>query len=317
MANVFIKAEKVVRTALGMLEREIVLPGLVWRDAGGSFKGAKNDTITIRLPAITTARTRVLRGGRPITVDQLTETSVDITLDTDVYKAVSVTDEEMTLDIEDFGVQVLTPIVRSVAYGVEDAVATEISNSSPEVEIEFDEDDPYLALVDARIALNNHRVPAANRSLICGSSVEAAILKSDRLSKFDSTGDSANVALREAMIGRIAGFTAISAPALDPDIAIAFHNTAFVLSMQAPVVPDGVTWGQSDSFAGVSMRVIKDYDFLNVQDRVLADVFVGTNTVLDSGTLDGDGRFVPDPDGSDTPILVRAVKLGLPGSLGS
>ena len=85
MANSFIKAEQIVRTALGLLEREIVLPRLVWLNAAGDFKGAKNDTISIRLPAYTTARTRALRGGRPITMDELEETKVDVTLDTDVY----------------------------------------------------------------------------------------------------------------------------------------------------------------------------------------------------------------------------------------
>jgi hypothetical protein len=314
VANEFIKAQKVVRTALGMLEREITLPALVWRDAGGDFRGVANDTITLRVPAFTNARTRALRGGRPITVDQLSETSVDVTLDTDVYKAVSVTDEEMTLDIVDFGVQVLTPMVHAVARGVEDSLSSTIEAADYEVEVTLAEDDPYLGLVDARTALNQHSVPMGQRFLACGSRVEAAILKSDRLSKFDSTGDSSNSALREAVIGRIAGFTAVSHPALDPDIAVAAHRTAFVLSMQAPIVPDGVTWGESQAFAGLGMRVIKDYDFLNVQDRALADVFVGSNVVLDSGTLDSDGRFVPSDTGDDEPILVRAVSCRLEGT---
>jgi hypothetical protein len=57
------------------------------------------------------------------------------------------------------------------------------------------------------------------------------------------------------------------------------------------------------------MRAIKDYDFLNVTDRLLADVFVGTNTVKDTGSLDEDGVFTPDAD--DPAILVRAVRLQL------
>lgn len=47
----FIKAEKVVATGLGLLEREVVLPRLVWRDAAiADVRGAKGDTITCRLP---------------------------------------------------------------------------------------------------------------------------------------------------------------------------------------------------------------------------------------------------------------------------
>ena len=35
----FIKATKVVSTALGLLLRELTLPSLVWRDAAGDFRG--------------------------------------------------------------------------------------------------------------------------------------------------------------------------------------------------------------------------------------------------------------------------------------
>lgn len=310
MANEFIKAEKVVSAALGVLEREIVLPTLVWRDAGGDFRGTKNDTITLRVPAYTTARTRTLRAGTPVTIDDLDETKVDLTLDTDVYKAIGVSDEEMTLDIVDFGVQVLNPAMGAVARKVEDTLAAEMEGASYEIEIELDEDDPYLGLVDARIALNNASVPAGQRFLAVGSSVEAAILKSDRLSKFDQSGS--DTALREAQIGRIAGFTAVSAPGLDPDMAVAAHRTAFVLSMQAPVIPSGATWGASQAFNGLAMRALRDYDFDNTRDRLLTDVFVGTSTVEDNGTIDGDGKFQPDAD--ESAILVRAVKLTLPGS---
>lgn len=312
MANEFVKAEKVVRTALAMLEREIVFPGMVWRDAGGDFKGAKDDTISIRLPAFVNARTRVLRGGRPITVDGLAETKVDVTLDTDVYKAISVTDEEMTLDIVNFSEQVSAPAVSSVARGVEDSVIDTAQSADFELSVDLDPDDPYLGFVDARTALNKARVPMNQRGLACGANVEAALLKSDRLSQFAQSGSDS--ALRDASIGRIAGFQAVSVPALDPDIAIAFHKTAFVLSMQAPVVPDGVNWGESTSFAGMAMRAIKDYDFLNVQDRFLVDVFIGSAVTLDRGTLDGDGIFTPSEEGEDDPILVRAVECRLDGT---
>lgn len=314
MANSFIKAEKVVRQALGLLEREVVLPGMVWRDAGGNFAGAKNDTITLRVPAYTTARTRVLRAGTAIVTDDLQETSVDVRLDTDVYKAIGISDEELTLDIDDFGVQVNQPAMASVGRQVEDSVADEMTSATYEVSVDLDEDDPYLGLVDARIALNDASVPMGSRFLAVGSRIEAAILKSDRLSKFDGGGPAAVTAMQEALIGRIAGFTAVSVPGLDPDTAIAAHLTAFVLSMQAPIVPQGATWGASQSWNGLAMRALRDYDFTNTRDRFLADVYIGTATTKDRGTIGEDGKFVPSVDGEDDPILVRAVKCTLPGA---
>lgn len=311
MANTFIKAERIVSTMLGVLQRDLVLPNLVWKDPPEvNFVGAKNDTVTIRLPAYTNARTRTLRAGTPLTVDELDETSVDLKLDTDVYKAVGVTLEELTLDVVDFERQVAVPATASVARGVEDALALEMAAADYETDVLIDEDDPYLALVDARIALNKANVPIGGRFLAVGSSVEAAILKSDRLSKFDQSGS--DTALREASIGRIAGFTAVSVPSLDPDIAIAAHQTAFALVTKAPAVPQGAVTGASRSFGGFSMTAIQDYDFINTKDRFAAHVFAGTGVVKDRGTLDDDGRFVPSDDGTDTPILTRAVRVHLP-----
>lgn len=289
--NNWVKAEKVVRQALGMLEREIVLPSLVTRHPGEDFKGTKNDTVSIRVPAYTNARTRELRGGRPITMDNLSETKVDLTLDTDVYKAVPITDEEMTLDITNFGEQVTTPIVHAVARGVEDAVGTEINDAAYANTLEVDNDDPYDTVIDARKYLNNANVPQGGRVLAVGSNLEAKILKSDHLARYDGAGD--NTALREARIGRYGGFETVTVNGLDPDVGVAFHRSAFVLAMIAPVIPDGVTWGATESFAGMAMRVIRDYDFLNVQDRLLADVFIGTGTTLDAGSFNSMGKFVP------------------------
>jgi hypothetical protein len=304
VASNFIKATKVVRTALGLLEREVVLPRLVWRDAAGDFDGAAGDTISIRVPAYLAARTRVLRGGTPITVDELNETKVDVSLDTDVYKAVGVTDEEMTLDIVSFGEQVLTPVVSAVARGVEDAVASQIASAPYAVTLEVDNTDPYDTLIDARAALNKANVPMGMRSLLVGADLEAKILKSDRFTANVGGESAASDALRDAQIGRIAGFNVVTSNAIDPDEGVAFHQTGFVLATRAPVVPDGAGWGQSESFAGLSMRVLRDYDFLNVRDRLLGDVFIGVDFVPDVGIVDSEGRFTPDPNGSGSTITL-------------
>lgn len=316
MANSFLKAEKIANFSLGVLEREIVLPALVWRDAGGSFRGAAGDTITIRVPARTTARTRSLRGARQynvttggesvagagiITMDELTETSVDVTLDTAAYSAVPITDEELTLDIQDFGRQVAEPQVRAIAEAIEDAVAAEMTGATYKHTISVD--DPaeiYDKLVDAWTTLNKENVPTSERRLVVGADFEGVLLKSDDLHRVDRSGSDS--ALRDANIGRIAGFPeVVVSNALPSNVAFAFHRTAYVLNLQAPAVPEGATYGASRSAYGLAMRWIRDYDFRNVQDRSLFDVYFGTNHVADGA---------PE-EGSSDPSFVRAVKLEL------
>lgn len=311
--SMFTKAEQIVRTSLGLLSREIMLPSLVWRDAGGSFRGAKDDTISLRLPAYTSSRQRDLRGGRPITMDTLYETVVDVTLDKDIYKAVPVTDEQLTLDIEDLGEQVLLPMVQAVARGIEDELSTTITTATYEntVAIE-DPEKPHVYVTKARRYLNDANVPINGRALVIGSAVEEIFLNSDHLVRVDHSGSDS--ALRDAEIGRMRGFPVYVSNSIPPDEAYAFHQTAYVLSLQAPVVPEGVTFGTSASFAGLAMRLIRDYDFLNVRDRLLVDTFMGTNTVGDRGVFNEDGKWVPwepedEHDEPPAPKLIRAVKL--------
>jgi hypothetical protein len=287
MANTFIKPSVIASAALGLLEREIVLPGLVWRDAGGDFAGAGGDTISIRVPSRTQARTRALRGSRPsasegdgiISMDALTETKIDVTLDTAVYSAIPVTDEELTLDIRDFGAQILDPQVRAVAEGIENAVAAEMTGATYATNLTFDATDPYKTLVDAYTALNKSNIPREGRAVVCGADVENLILKSDHLSRVDQSGS--DDALRRAEMGRLAGFPIYVTNALPANWAVAFHRTAFVLGMRAPAIPSGVSFGASKSAFGLAMRWLRDYDFRNVQDRSLVDTYIGTNTVAD------------------------------------
>ena len=314
MANSYLKATRIAAASLGLLEREIILPRLVWRDAGGDFAGAFGDTISLRVPARTTARTRTFRGARPaesegagvIVMDELTETKVDVTLDTAPYNAVAITDEELTLDIVNFGEQVLRPQVRAVGEAVENAIASEMTGATYPAShtLTMPNDgtsDPYDTIVDARVALNKANVPMSDRYLVVGADMEGVFLKSDHLNRVDASGTDS--ALRNATIGRLAGFEAvIVSNALPADVGFAFHKTAFVLSMRAPVVPDGATYGASQSFEGLAMRWIRDYDFRNVQDRSLIDTYIGTNIVADG----------PDSDDVDTaPDFVRAVKITL------
>jgi hypothetical protein len=295
VANSFIKADRIAAQALGLLEREIIIPALVWRNAGGDFAGAAGDTITIRVPARTTARTRTLRGARPttsegagiITMDEMTETSVDVTLDTDVYSAVPITDEELTLDITDFGAQIAEPQIRAIAEGIENAVVAEMTGATYGTTVTgVTSTNVYEKIVDARVALNKANVPMAERYLVVGSDFEGILLKSDDLHQVDHSGSSS--ALRDAVIGSIAGFSqVVVSNALPANQAYAFHRTAYVLGMRAPAIPAGASFGASRSAFGLSMRWIRDYDFRNVQDRSLFDVYIGTNVVADgAGTAE-------------------------------
>ena len=310
MANTFIKATQVVQMARLLLQREIVLPRLVWSDfTKQQFQYAYNDTVTMAVPAVMDARTRTLRSETGLTADDLTETSVDVKLDTHVYKLLNITDEQLTLDIRDFGSQVLQPQIRAVAEGLEDVIAAELAAApvTAAQTINFAEatDDPYRVLLQARKILNDFNVPMNNRVLVVGSSVELAMLDNDRISK--STIDAIQRdALVDATLSRVAGFTIVQSNALGENEAYAFHQTAIAFGAFAPAIPAGAADGSQTNSDGIGMRYLRDYNPTNATgpvDRSLVDAFAGAASVNDAlADLDADTQV-------DDPYNRRLVKI--------
>jgi len=300
MAHSFIKPTVVVDTAIKLLQREIILPQLVWLNGIGDFAGKYQDTITIRVPARTVAHRRTLRGvgsARNLVTEDLTENAIPVTLDHDVYHAVALTDEELTLDIHDFAGQVLNRQIRAVAEDLENGLARTIEGADYAQNgftVSATASTMWDALIDARRKLNDAYIDREGRVLIVGSAIEAALLKDDQFTRFDSTGDQPNSALRNAVIGRLAGMEVVVCDALLPGDAYLFHPTAFIMATRPPAAPRGASYTASASAAGLALRWLMDYDYASTTDRSLIDTFVGYQSVVDP--VDG---------------FVRAVKIRL------
>ncbi len=313
MAHVFLKAEKIVSQGLGMLQRELVLPRLVTRYNAADFVGAKNDTVTVKIPSILRGREYEWRTrSAPIEYDELEELSIPLTLNKHVYSAIQVTDEQMTLDIASWGVQVATPQIRAVSEVTEGYIATAMEGADYRHEVDWIQGDPdseversfYQAAVRARKHLNDENVPADGRVILLGSNAEEAALNSSHLIKANEADSDST--LRDAIIGRIAGFTVISSNSVDPDFAVAFHPTAFAFANLAPVVPSGVSAGAVASYDGFAMRWIRDYDPDYLRDRSVYSAFAAAMSIED-------GRDLESPVGSGFGELtgenVRAVLI--------
>lgn len=322
MANTFLKPSVIARTAIGLLYRELTIARTVWTDAvnPGEFSGALNDTVNMRIPARRTARKRTLRAGTAIVNDASVEFSQPVQLTTDVYNGAPITDEELTLDITDFALQVLNPQIKAVVEGVEDEIADEIEGATYPTAMVLNPDwskfvvsgktDWYLVAANAARKLDDNYVPTSGRTLLIGSGVKEEIITSDRWSRYDSQGANAVDVLTERRLGNIAGFEVVYSPSIDADAAYAYHRTAFALATRAPLVPRGASAGVIRSaggaagapayYDGLSLRWLSDYDYTNTTDRSLVNTWVGTATVL-------------DPDSPSNPAstmsLKRAIKI--------
>lgn len=316
MANAFVKADQVVNAALGLLERELVASRTVWRDGVGDFAGAKDDTISVRLPAYVNAKTRALRSGDTRVKSALQQRKVDITLDTDVYLDVPVTDEQMELDIMNFGAEIIMPMMAGTGRTIESKVIAGMQAATYAHDLTTDYNDLKGMFAEARRLLNLANVPMGGRIALIGSNIDSEMIQLDNLVKANESGTTDT--LREATIGRVYGFTVVTCSGLDPDEVVFYHPTAFPLVTRAPKVPAGAPWGAVNSYKGFATRVVRVFDPNEVEDRVVTDSWIGTNVTKDFGTLDAEtGVFEPAEDlaavGASA-LFVRAVHFGASAS---
>lgn len=58
-----------------------------------------------------------------------------------------------------------------------------------------------------------------------------------------------------------------------------YHKNAFALVTRPLEMPQGVTWGARESYNGLSMRIISDYDIDTDKQKTRLDILYGTKTI--------------------------------------
>lgn len=280
-------AGKIASTALGLLMPDMVLARTVNRDFESEFAGGVGNVVNVKRPLALTANERAFGASAAITVSTITEPAVQpVTITHQVYSAVSVSDEDLNMNLEDFGRQVLLPQTTAVAYAVEQAVAEEMTSLDMTTGI-LGADIP-ATFANARKALRDMGVPTDGLTVAVGTGTAAELLKTDLFRRADAAGS--NDALINASLGRLLGFTIVESNLLPEYDAIFYHRDAFTLAVRAPRVPEGVTFGQSVAANGFALRYIRDYDPTVLADRSILSTFIGTKTM--SLTKQADGSAV-------------------------
>lgn len=304
MPNTYIKAEKYIALALAALYRDSVLPQVVTRIDGGVFIGAKNDTVTHKLPGITRARDYEFRTRTaPIVMDEIYRNSIDVRLNTHTYSAVPITDEELTLDIENFSTEVVLPQMEAIRDRLEGKVVTALQTAPfriTDLNAVGSIDSPFRWAIGAKARLDAQGTPQSGRKLLIGAGVQEWFLGDPDLPKYDS--GQAQTAFQEAVFTRIAGFDVVPSSLVADDDIIAVHPSFAVLANVAPAVPEGVSFGARRQFRGYGLRLIRDYDSQFARDRSFINTFTGISSVNDeyerhtaaSAAAAGDGSVEGD-----------------------
>lgn len=199
MPNTLLTIEQIAKESLLRLRNNLVMRQLVHTDFSTEFAN-KGEEITIRKPA--TFIGKDFTGT--IDVQSAEESSVKVKLDTISDVSVEITSKELSLNIQDFGIQ--------IAEGAMQALAQKIDNSLCGLYIDI----PYFSgvggqtpsklanIADARKILGTHGVPLKSRSAVWDPEAEAKLLILDSIVNAEKSGSTD--ALKEANLGRVLGF---------------------------------------------------------------------------------------------------------------
>lgn len=144
-------------------------------------------------------------------------------------------------------------------------------------------------------------VPLDNRYLVVGSQWEAALLSQENLFKVNESGT--GDLLRQAVIGKLYGFTILVDYTIDPLKAYAVQRDAITLVTRTTAAPRGAAFSATASADGLTMRYLQDYDPDHLTDRAIVDTFAGAQ-VLDPqriAVLTGTDGFEEAVDAVDAP----------------
>lgn len=296
MSNTFITPSLIARTALATLHHSLVFAGLVWRDFDADFSGKQGDTITIRKPATFTAEEFDREKG--ITLQEIKEGSTTVALDTIANVSVPVTDEEMTLDIESFGTQVLNGMVYAIAEKIDgDLAELAVDTAAGEggAGVADGSEDPVAGYRTALAKFGRNKMPLTERYAVLSPEAHADVLGDDKLVKVNEAGTSN--ALRNAIIGDLLGFVNYTTGVLgfgggnkgEAD-GVAFHKQGLALVVRPLDTPKGLASNQvaRENFNGLSMRVVYAYNNTYKQDEVSVDVLYGTKALRPEGVIELD-----------------------------
>jgi P22 coat protein - gene protein 5 len=291
--NDIISPQLVARVGLATLYNSVVMAGLVWRDFDPDFTGKQGDTITIRKPAVFAAQDFNRATG--IVLQNIDEGSIPLTLDHLADVSFPVTSEELTLEIDDFSNRLLTPAMEAIVQKVDAALgeaAVDAAKGPGGGGTAVMDAKGSDVMIEAREKLTTNKLPATNRFAVLSPAGTSVALKDDLFVAADKSG--ATDALREASIGRVFGLDTYESQTFGygpGDVGkadgAAFHQTAITLASRALQAPMGVGAGQYaiESYKGLTLRVVYDYDSKYKQDIVSVDFLYGIAATRPEGAV--------------------------------
>lgn len=294
MPNTLLTPSVIAKRALATLYNNAVLASLVYRDYDAEFNGAVGDTITVRMPATFVGKT-FNRTTREIEIQEATEDSFPVTLDTIVDVSFEVTSEDLAMEIGDFAEQLLNPAVEAINQRIDADLAELIVDTAADTAAASGYASTAFTGREGAVAkIGRSKAPRQNRSVVFSPEGAGVALRDPLFVEADKSG--ATDGLREASTGRVFGFDTYQAEVFGEEggsgdragvDGVAFHRDAVALVTRTLPKPNGIADSQhgTASVNGLGLRVIQDYDIKSKSDVCSVDILVGYEEVREDMKL--------------------------------
>jgi hypothetical protein len=197
MANSLLTPSIIAKEALLQLENNLVFGNLVSRTFKNEFVKI-GDSVTVRKPV-----RFVAADGATISLQDVTEQSTTITVDTRKHVAWKFSSEELTLDVDQYSQRYIQPAIGALAQAVDAKIASLYKEIPNAVGTAGTTPSTYASLAAVGKLLDKYATPQQGRALVLDP--EARWTLADGL-KGVYQQQMVQGILRDAALGRIAGF---------------------------------------------------------------------------------------------------------------
>lgn len=295
MANTLITPKIVAREATMVLMNNAVgFPLMRNLSHQAEFTGTEKvgETVKIRVPA--PADVRDFTGTA--TSRDLVETSTDLTIEKHFYDQIKVSQKDWTLELRDFNVQVLSPIMKQFAEKLSTYCLSKVSLVGHHTGTPGDPPDSVEDVNEIGRIMSTNKVPLLNRVSILDPFAAADWKNIKTSHEADKRGDG-GLALRRSSMGDIYGFDWFEDQSVNRHTnGTPFYGPTAAVNVGGGVLVDATTM---DMDAGTGSGVIVPGDLFTVV-RVGQPDFTGVFTndkTATTGAITGAGFSPPAPEG--------------------
>lgn len=281
MANTLLTNNVIEDFALENFKNELMMTRTIRRQYEKFFDTDTGRTIRIRQPV------RMLAAqGRVANLQNIEQRYTDLKIDQRLHVAINLTDEELSLELNDFNKSVMVPAMRTLANAVDSAIYARCIDVYNYVGTAQTAPATYTVINQADSLLNSLGVPKNGERYLAISNYDGAILKPGLTGFLDEKF--VDPILRDANIGKIAGFQMYEAQNVQRPYVTTVTGTPLVNGANQTgnsLVIDGVTANQIINKGTVfNVTGINQVNALSKTDTRYGTRFVVTSTVQADGS---------------------------------